>query len=260
METKIESVLNWLIKRRLYVLMSVGLILATSFFVGYIYQNKQTKEREARVLFDDTWQMAYAILNDMQKQPNQQYTPQSPSFAQVTNLYQKILVDLEILTLEYKDTVSGVKAALLVQTLLPLTNLNSLLSDQTVIASLSGSEYLDEIKDKHPDFWGSVLAMNQGVVAEQKLDYATALEFYQEALSLDRKKILGDYITVAIARNNEVLGNTNQAIEYYQQLEDEYPDSVWLSFAMGKKYILSQNNSVAENNPATQSETTKATN
>ncbi|MGL5956916.1 MAG: hypothetical protein ACRC0X_10040 [Brevinema sp.] len=240
METKVESFLNSLIKKRVLVLAVLGGVLVLSFLIGYIYQSNTTKEREAAILFDDTWQKIYAVINDIQAQPNQMYTIESPTLPQAKNLYQQALNDLDILTTDYAGTTAGVRAVLLIQTILPLSNLNAIVDDPTILLSLGDSDYLESIKNKHPGFWGATLAMVDGINAEQRFDFATALDFYQQAMDLDKKKFLRDYIIIAIARNNEVLGNKDQAIEYYQMIEWDYPESVWLSFAMGKAYLLSQ--------------------
>ncbi len=233
-----ESFLDVLIKKRIIVLGVLGVILAGSFVGGYIYQSNIDKNKEASIIFDDTWQKLYAILGDIQSQPNQMYAPNHPNIPQVTSLYQESLSDLETLIFEYSGTTAGVRAALLVQMVLPLSNLNVLLSDQTVLGILEDG--VESVKQKHPDFWGAMIAMNNGIIAEQTFDFASSLTSYKEALKLDKKNYLSDYIIIAIARNNEILGNKAEAIEYYQQIEDNYPESVWISFAMGKIYLLSQ--------------------
>ncbi|MGL4676164.1 MAG: hypothetical protein ACRCWI_00665 [Brevinema sp.] len=245
-ETKIERFLNLLIKKRIIVFAVLAGVLVLSFLAGYLHQTQVNKNREANILFDDTWQKIYAIVAELQARPNQIYETNNPTSLQIKNLYQQALNDLEILTTDYVGTTAGVRAALLIQTVLPLSNLNSLLDDQTILASLGDSDYLESIKREHPGFWGAVLAMVDGINAEQRFDFAAALDFYRQAMDLDKKKLLRDYIIIAIARNNEVLGNKEQAIEYYQMIELEYPDSVWLSFAMGKAYLLSQQSSSEE--------------
>ncbi len=233
----IENILNVLIKKRAIVLGVLAVILAGSFFAGYTYQKNVDRKNEASVIFDDTWQKIYAILNDIQSQPDQIYTANSPSLPQARSLYLESLSDLELLIYEYSDTIAGARSALLVQTVLSLSNLNSILPDQTILLTLAAG--IEDVQQKHPEFWGAVIAMNNGIIAEQQFDFAKALNMYKEALNLDKKKYLHDYIIIAIARNNEVLGNVDEAINYYQQIEDDYPDSVWLPFAIGKKYILS---------------------
>ena len=242
MSSKLENFLTVLIKNRIIVLLVMGGIALLSFGIGYMYQLKIDQEKEASVLFDDTWQKLYMVANDLQQQPNQTYAPGHVNIPQVTVLYNEVLVDLDILVSEYAGTIGGAKAAILVKTVRELAGLNILLTDKTLITTFATADYLDTVKEKHPDFWGAVLAMMDGIDAEKILDFASALKYYEKALELDKKNFLGDYIILSIARNYDVLNNTEKAIEYYNKIETDYPESVWLSTAMAKAYLLSQAN------------------
>lgn len=241
---RLEHILDVLVQKRKIVIVALGVVLLISLGAGYLYQTKLDKEKEASILFDDAWQKVYAVVSDMRSQPNQTYTAGHPNIPQVKKLYEEALNDVDLLTLDYRDTVAGARAALLVQSILPLSNLNILLDNQELIINLSSEEYLDPIKKKHPEFWGATIAIAEGVVAESEFDFATAIVYYEEALNLDKKEYLRDYILIALARNYEMLDNKEKAIEYYQKVETGYPDSVWLSFAMGKQYLLSQSSIV----------------
>ena len=242
MSSKLENFLTVLIKNRIIVLMVMGGIALLSFGVGYMYQLKLDQEKEASILFDDTWQKLFTVVNDLQSQPNQMYAQGHPNIPQVTLLYNEVLVDLDILVSEYAGTISGAKAAILVETVKTLSGLNILLADQTLITTFVTADYLDVVRKKHPNFWGAILAMMNGIEAERQMDFAAALINYEKALELDNKNFLGDYIIISIARNYDVLNNTGKAIEYYSKIETEYSESVWLSFAMGKAHLLSQAN------------------
>lgn len=242
MSLKLEKFLTVLIKNRIIVLLVMGGIVLLSFGTGYIYQLKLDQEKEASILFDDTWQKLYTVANDLQLQTNQTYTPGHPNIPQVTFLYNEVLVDLDVLVSEYPGTIGGARAAILVKMVQELYGLNILLVDQTLITTFATDNYLDTVKEKHPDFWGAILAMMDGIEAEKKIDFVSALTHYEKALKLDKKNFLGDYIIISMARNYDVLNNTDKAIEYYSKIEIEYPESVWLSFAMGKAHLLSQAN------------------
>ena len=243
MSSKLENLLTILIKNRIIVLLVMGGIVLLSFGAGYMYQLKLDQEKEASILFDDAWQKLYMVANDLQQQPNQTYAPGHVNVPQVTVLYGEVLVDLDILVSEYAETVSGAKAAILVKTVRELAGLNILLTDQTLITTFATPDYLDIVKEKHPDFWGAILAMMDGIDAEKIFDFAAALTYYEKALKLDKKNFLGDYIILSMARNYDVLNNTEKAIEYYNKIETDYPESVWLSTAMAKVHLLSQANS-----------------
>lgn len=240
MDSKVEKFFTVLIKNRMIVLTALGVIVVLSIFSGVLYQSKIDNEREANILFDDTWQKLYTVINDVQAQPNKMYSPDHQNIPQVKKLYEEAILDIDVLISEYEDTIAGARSALLVQIILSMSNLNVLLDDQTIVTSFSEEGYLDSIKDKHSNFWGTAIAMTEGMKAEQTFDFAKALQYYEEALALDKKNYLKDYIIIAIARNQEILGNKDKSIEYYQKIEKEYPQSVWLSFAMGKAYLLSQ--------------------
>ena len=240
MSSKLENFLTVLIKNRIIVLLVMGGIALLSFGAGYMYQLKLDQEKEASILFDDAWQKLFTVVNDIQSQPNQMYAPGHPNIPQVTLLYNEVLVDLDMLVSEYAGTVSGAKSAILVETVKTLTGLNVLLADQTLITTFAAVDYLDIVRKKHPNFWGAILSVMNGIEAERQIDFASALIHYEKALELDKKNFLGDYIIISIARNYDVLNNTDKAIEYYSRIETEYPESVWLSFAMGKAHLLSQ--------------------
>ncbi len=174
----------------------------------------------------------------MQNQPEQRYTPDLAVYPQVKALYQEAAADLETLVFDYPETVSGARAVLLIQTMSQLSNINLMLDDQTLIPSLVNQ--IDAVKNKHPDFWGAVISLNEAVAAEQKLDFTTAYDYYHEAMELDKQNYIKDYLLTALGRNQETLNNKEQAVQYYQRVVDEYPESVWLSFAMGKIYILTR--------------------
>ena len=243
MSSKLENFLTVLIKNRIIVLLVMGGIALLSFGIGYMYQLKLDQEKEASILFDDTWQKLFTVANDLQQQPNQTYAPGHVNIPQVTVLYNEVLVDLDVLVSEYAGTIGGAKAAILVKTVKELYGLNILLADQTLITTFSTADYLDTVKEKHPDFWGAILAMMDGIDAEKTMNFASALTYYEKALELDKKNFLGDYIIFSIARNHDVLNNKDKAIEYYKKIETDYPESVWLSSAMAKAYLLSQANS-----------------
>jgi len=242
MSSKLENFLTVLIKNRIIVLIVMGGIIVLSFGIGYMYQLKLDQDKEASVLFDDTWQKLYTVANDLQAQPNQTYALGHQNIPQVTVLYNEVLVDLDVLVSEYAGTISGARAAILVEIVKTLSGLNILLADQTLITTFTADDYLDTIREKHPNFWGAVLTMMKGIEAERRMDFASALTHYEKALELDKKNFLGDYIIISMAKNYDVLNNTDKAIEYYKKIETEYPESVWLSLAMAKAHLLSQAN------------------
>ncbi len=234
----IENALDYLLRRRIVVLGILAAVLLLSLVLGFMYNSRVESETRARLLFDDAWQKVFVVLNEMQNQPEQRYTPDLPVYPQVKLMYQEAAMDLEALVYDYSDTVAAARAVLLIQTMSQLSNINLMLDDPSLMPSLVSQ--IDTVKEKHPDFWGSVIALNEAVLAEQKLDFTTAYDYYHEALSLDKQKYIADYILVALGRNQETLNNKELALEYYQRAVDEYPESVWLSFAMGKLYTLSQ--------------------
>ena len=242
MSSKLENFLTVLIKNRIIVLLVMGGIILLSFGAGYMYQLKLDQEKEASVLFDDAWQKFFTVVNDLQAQPNQMYASGHPNVPQVIVLYNEVLVDLDILVSEYAGTISGAKSAILVEMVKTLPGLNVLLTDQTLITAFATEDYLDVVRKKHPNFWGAILEIMNGIEAERQIDFVSALTHYEKALELDKKKFLSDYIIISIARNYDVLNNTDKAIEYYSKIETEYPESVWLSLAMGKAHLLSQAN------------------
>ena len=245
MSSKLEKLLTILINNRIIVLIVLGAIILVSFGAGYMYQLKIDQEKEASILFDDAWRKLYTVVNDLQSQPNQRYSPGHANIPSVKKLYNEVLVDLDVLVSEYTSTISAAKSAILIKTVITLSNLNILLDDQTLITTFKANDYLDIVRKKHSNFWGAIISMIDGIEAEKTIDFSAALKHYENALKLDKKKYLRDYIIISIARSHDVLNNTDKAIEYYKKIEIEYPESVWLSFAMGKAYLLSQSKSNA---------------
>ena len=240
MSSKLERVMTVLIKNRIIVLGVLGGILLLSIGTGVLYQKKIDQEKEAGLIFDEAWQKVFAVVSDMQQQPNGTYALNHPNIPQAQALYKEGVMDINTLTLDYPNTIAGARAALLLAVIGKQAPLNTLLNDPDLTLAFATEDYFAIVKEKHPKFWGAAIAMTEGIQAEQTFDFAKAITFYQEALALDKANYITDYALVSIARNYETLNNKEKALEYYQQIEDDYPLSSWLSFAMGKVYLLSQ--------------------
>lgn len=240
MSNRFEKIMNGLIKYRMIVLGVLGAIILLSIGAGFVYQNKIEQEKEASNIFDESWQKVYAVVNDMQQYPNGVYPPNHQNLPQAQQLYKEAITELDVLILDYPSTVAGARSALLLAVVGKQASLNQLLNNPDLSSTFSSEGYFDIVKKNHPNFWGAAISLAEGIQKEQVFDFANAINNYEEALILDKKKYIIDYILISIARNYEALNNKEKALEYYQQIEDDYPDSSWLSFAMGKIYLLSQ--------------------
>ena len=135
MSSKLEKLLTILINNRIIVLIVLGAIILVSFGAGYMYQLKIDQEKEASILFDDAWRKLYTVVNDLQSQPNQRYSPGHANIPSVKKLYNEVLVDLDVLVSEYTSTISAAKSAILIKTVITLSNLNILLDYQILITT-----------------------------------------------------------------------------------------------------------------------------
>lgn len=233
----INAVMDTLIKKRIIVLSVLGAVLAASLAAGYIYQSRKDKEDEAADLFDEAWQNIAAVVQDVQ-QPNHVHVPGDDHTVTVEKIYQRALETLDTLTLDYADTVAGARAALILIRISDEPTLKPLQGTNQLHYTVDG--YLDEVKKKHPDFWGSAIYIAEGISYEKKGQFAEAIGSYESALKTDKKNYLSDYVLISIARNKEILNDVEGAVDAYQEMLDRFPLSSWGNFAMGKVYLLTQ--------------------
>lgn len=240
MKFDLEQILNFLIQKRTIVLGVIGAILAIALLSGLLYQKKNDKSNEAAVMFDEAWQQVSIVMGDIQQQPNYTYLPGDQRGEQATALYRKGLANIDLLVTDYPETVSGARAAILYKSVIDIPYLNALIDDQDLLTRMKSSDYLSTLQKKHKNFWGVVIDVSEGVRKEQQGLHEDAIICYQKALKKDSKKYMSDYILIAIARNYEIRNNKTAAIEYYQKLINQYPNSIWINFAMAKVYTLSE--------------------
>ncbi|MGL5255022.1 MAG: tetratricopeptide repeat protein [Brevinema sp.] len=233
MSVDINSILDTLIKKRRIVMIVLGGLIVLASIVGYIYQNKQNRQKEAASIYDRTWENIYTVIAEAQN-PNS--TPDR--IQNVANLYIENISNLDTLIFDYPETISGARAALLVVRVAEEPALAPFLGSNTIESA--ATEALDKVKKYHPNFWSSAIAIAQAIRLEKTGQFAEANSFYEEALASDKKKFLSDFILISLARNKEIIQDSEGALKDYQSIVDNYPDSSWNNFALGKIFLLSQ--------------------
>ncbi|MGL4366856.1 MAG: tetratricopeptide repeat protein [Brevinemataceae bacterium] len=238
MNWTLENVLNTLLKKRIIVVGILSSILLVSIFAGVSYQRNVDRQEVAKALFDKSWQKIMYSIQLLQSSLQQK---NMSSETQAKQLFQEGISDLDILIEDYPDTVSAARAALLVRTISSEPSFLSLL-DEELVQRISAPEYTDIVARKHSSFWGAALDIIEGIGMERQSDMTSAIQLYQSALKKDKKKYMNDYIYILIARSYELIEKNQDALYYYKQLFNLYPDSPWASVAVAKIYLL--NNSL----------------
>ncbi|MGL5721210.1 MAG: tetratricopeptide repeat protein [Brevinema sp.] len=233
MSVDINSILDTLIKKRRIVMIVLIAFVVVAAGVGYVYQNKENRQKEAASLYDRTWESVYTVIAEAQ---NPDTTPERMQSA--ASLYMENVSNLDTLVFDYPETVSGARAALLVVRIAEEPALVSFLGTNKIEAAAENA--LETVKKNHPDFWGSAVAIAEAIRYEKTGRFAEANTSYEEALASDKKKFLSDFILVSLARNKEILQDREGALKDYQSVVDDYPDSSWNNFVLGKIYLLSQ--------------------
>jgi len=247
MRNQVDNIGNIINNKRYIFLGILGVILIGALGISLYYQNSLDKEKEGSIFFDDAWQQVMTVANEVQQKVSIGYVYNVERDNQVKDLYKRSVDTLDMLTLDFSRTSSGAKSALLLVILSTQPEFKKILDDTNYMAVYNDDTYFNFIKKKHPKFWGAAISILEAIKAEQKGDFAKAITLYEISLKYDKKKYLHDYILISLGRNYDILNDIKNAMYYYNELLDKYPQSSWKNFAIGRVFLL-KNQSQLENN------------
>lgn len=127
--------------------------------------------------------------------------------------------------------------------------------------NMSLSYYTSALEFAKSDFYRTLALMGRAQCYEQKNDYAKAFDDYNLVVTRFNKEGFTPAALIGLARSKEMIGDVNQALQYYQEVSKEYTNSLWSRFAKGKIYYYSEPNAQnAANKAATNAAATTPAN
>lgn len=220
----LEKLYSFIAKNSLVVSIASGavvLVVVLGFTLAMINNSNQDKATKA---LDE----AFSYINNISYITND---------ADRNKVFQDQMNNMVIMIQSYPKTVAANRARLFLgRTYFQ----DAFRSGKQDALNMSLSYYTSALEFSKTDFYRTLSLMGRAQCYEQKNEYAKAFEDYNLVVTRFNKEGFTPAALVGLARSKEMIGDINQALQYYQKVSKEYTNSLWSRFAKGKIYYYSE--------------------
>lgn len=234
-----DLALDFILKNK-FVLSIVGgaLIAVLLGFATVAYFNNSNNEKANKV-----YDMAISYLNNLGAITND---------SDRAKVYQEQINSLNGMIQAYSGTLAAVRARLLLG---KIYYESAYQSGKPELLNMALNYYTAAFERSKSEFYRSLALIGQAQCNEQKGDLNKAFEQYGTLYAKYPTAGFAPYALVGMARTKEMQNDPSgnamkEALQYYQKLVREFPDSAWVRYAKGKLYATS-----SKPTPSTQSPT-----
>lgn len=219
-----ENALNFIVRyKKVLSFSGAGILIIVLLFLFLDYSNKSTAATASK-LYDK----AFFSLNSIGYVTNQ---------AERLEIYQAQVNNMISLVQLYPNTISAEKARIFLGRAFYEDYFQT---GKQESLNMSFSYYSTALERAKVDFYRALSLIGRAQCYEQQLKFDKAFEDYSIIATKLTKEGFAPLALVGMARCKEQLNDYQSAINYYQKIIDDYPQSEWTRFARSKLYYFGE--------------------